>query len=68
MKTYRTKAGETWDMIAHEVYGSESGISLLMGNNQEYLGYFIFPEGVILQIADIPKSEESTLPEWRRSL
>lgn len=61
---YKTKSGDVWDTVAKEVYGNESYTSFLMSNNQEYLDYFVFPEGVVLTIEDIPE-EASTLPDWR---
>lgn len=64
MKVYKTKSGDTWDMVAKEVYGDELYTSLLMQNNQELLEYFMFPEGVCIELPDIPQ-EESLLPEWR---
>lgn len=64
-KWYRTRSGDTWDLIAKEVYGDESGTSFLMANNQEYLRYFIFPEGVSLKVEEMPE-DETTLPNWRR--
>ena len=63
-KVYKTKSGDTWDVIAKEVYGSEADTSFLMGNNQRLLNYFVFPEGITLVIKD--KTEEvSLLPDWR---
>ncbi len=64
MKYYLTRAGDTWDGIAKEVYGSEDYMSYLMQNNQEYLIYFIFPADVKLLIEDLPE-ETTLLPEWR---
>lgn len=64
-KVYKTKSGDVWDGIAREVYGDESCTSFLMANNQEHLGYFIFPEGIRLTVEDLPE-DESTLPDWRR--
>ena len=31
-KVYKTKSGDTWDIIAKEVYGDELYTSFLMGN------------------------------------
>ncbi len=62
---YKTKSGDVWDSIAKEVYGDESCASFLMANNQEYLEYFVFPEGVCLKVEDLPE-DESTLPDWRK--
>lgn len=63
-RVYKTKSGDVWDNIAKEVYGSETYTSFLMANNQQYIDYFVFPEGINLEIKDLPK-EASTLPEWR---
>ena len=61
---YKTKSGDTWDMIAKEVYGSEAYTSFLMGNNQSLLNYFVFHEGITLVIKDKP-DEVTLLPDWR---
>lgn len=65
-REYQTKSGDTWDRIAKEMYGGESYVSFLMANNQEHLGYFIFPEGISLAIKDLPREDKSVLPNWRR--
>ena len=63
-EVYKTKSGDTWDMVAKNVYGDELYVSLLMSNNQELLDYFIFPEGIGLSLPEIPE-EENLLPDWR---
>ena len=65
-KVYKTKSGDTWDIIAKEVYGDELYNSFLMGNNQQHLGYFVFPEGVLLEIKDKPDKDDDFLPDWRQ--
>lgn len=64
-KKYKTVLGDTWDMIAKEVYGDESYTSYLMTNNQEKIDYFIFPAGVELVIKELPAESQSLLPDWR---
>ena len=64
MDVYKTKSGDTWDTIAKKVYGDEMRVSLLMASNQELLEYFVFPEGLLVDLPELPE-EESTLPEWR---
>ncbi len=64
-KVYRTKSGDVWDSIAREVYGDEKHVSFLMANNQEQLGYFVFPEGIGLRVEELP-DRGSFLPDWRR--
>lgn len=63
-KVYKTVSGDVWDVIAKEVYGSESYTSFLMANNQKYLDYFIFPAGIYLTIEELPE-KKSILPKWR---
>lgn len=64
-RVYKTKSGDVWDQIAKEMYGDESCVSFLMANNQEYLGFFVFPEGICLTVEDLPE-DETALPDWRR--
>ena len=64
MAKYITKSGDVWDNIAKEVYGSESYTSFLMENNKHLVSYFVFPEGIQLEIKDKP-AEVSLLPDWR---
>lgn len=64
-KVYVTKSGDTWDRIAKEMYGSEIHTSFLMSNNQQHLKYFVFPEGVELEIVELPKDPGVELPGWR---
>ncbi|RDY27139.1 tail protein X [Lachnotalea glycerini] len=66
MNTYTTIQGQTWDMIALEVYGSEFYAGYLMSQNIKLLDYFIFPEGIILNIPELPDSEATVeQPDWR---
>ena len=42
---YITKSGDTWDMIAKEVYGSEYHADVLMAANAAHIETFIFQPG-----------------------
>lgn len=42
---YITKSGDTWDMIAKEVYGSEYHADVLMAANAAHIETFIFQAG-----------------------
>lgn len=67
-KTYMTISGQTWDEIAYELYKNEYFCSQLMDVNRDKLDYFVFPDGVILQL---PETDEiispvsANYPEWR---
>lgn len=66
MNTYTTIQGQTWDMIALAVYGSELYAGYLMSQNVKLLDYFIFPEGIILNTPNLPDSEATVeQPDWR---
>ncbi len=62
---YKSKQGQTWDMIAKEVYGNELYADFLMKNNKNLLDYFVFPEGICIIILPLQKSTENT-PSWRK--
>ena len=42
---YTTKSGDTWDVIAKEVYGSEYHADALMAANPEHIDTFRFSAG-----------------------
>lgn len=68
MREYITKSGDTWDIIAKEVYGDEMHLSFLMKNNRDLLTYFVFPSGVVVKIYDLPEEadeEDEDIPDWR---
>lgn len=68
MREYITKSGDTWDIIAKEVYGDEMHLSFLMKNNGDLLTYFVFSSGVVVKIYDLPEEadeEDEDIPDWR---
>lgn len=68
MWEYITKSGDTWDIIAKEVYGDEMHLSFLMKNNSDLLNYFMFPSGVAVKVYELLEEEdreEEDFPDWR---
>lgn len=65
-KTYTTKAGDMWDMIAYTQMGSESYMRELLEANMEWAGYYRLPAGVVLTIPAVEKKTRDNLPPWRR--
>ncbi len=69
-KTYTTKQGDTFDIIAKLQLGDEHYMSLLLEANYIYRDIVIFPAGIALIVPDIPQTTEQSLPEnlppWRR--
>jgi phage tail protein X len=69
MRTYRTRQGDTWDIVALRMYpdlGGEKLMSFLMQANPVHATTVVFPANVRLNVpdADIPEVED--LPPWRR--
>lgn len=64
--TYRTVTGETWDMIAKNVYGNELRADFLMENNPKLIEVFVFSNGTLLNTPDLPAEEKLVLPPWRK--
>lgn len=64
--TYKSIQGDTWDMIAKKVYGTERHMDFLMEHNFPLLDYFVFPTGIIISIPELPEEETVELPAWRK--
>lgn len=64
--TYETMQGDMWDMIAYKLYGTESGMNVLLEANQQYADTVIFPAGIRLIIPEYTEPLPNTLPPWRR--
>lgn len=66
-RTYTTVQGDKWDGVAHTQCGSVSYTDKLMALNQQYLGYYIFPAGIILTLPEpVTDSPSDALPPWKR--
>ena len=62
---YITKSGDTWDMIAKEVYGSEYHADVLMAANAAHIETFIFQAGVELSTPALEEDLNGLLPPWK---
>lgn len=64
---YITKQGDTWDLIAYNVYGKgyENQAGEIMKANPKLLDYFVFPEKIEVEIPELVQ-ETSDLPPWRK--
>lgn len=65
-KTYRTVAGDVWDMIAHKALGSTRHTERLINANRDKIETFIFKAGVELTLPQIETTQVTRLPPWRR--
>ncbi|MDM8143152.1 tail protein X [Megamonas hypermegale] len=64
--TYKTISGDTWDLIAYKILGSEVYMEELLNANQEYKDFIVFPANINLIVPEITVPTVSTLPPWRR--
>ena len=62
---YITKSGDTWDVIAKEVYGSEYRADALMAANPRHIGTFVFGSGVEIATPELTDERDGLLPPWK---
>lgn len=67
MKTYMTKQGDTWDLIAFKMLGSENKMTNLLEANPELVNVGIFSADVEINIPEITVETISADPPWRVS-
>lgn len=61
---YRTKKGDTWDMLSLLFYGNEYFMLDLVKANPEHRKTIIFEEGIILKVPVIENEEAEDVPDW----
>ena len=67
MKTYTTVQGDMWDHIAHDKLGGVRHTRALLRANRQYLGYYIFPAGIVLTLPEVEEeAAASSLPPWKQ--
>lgn len=66
MNTYRTVAGDEWDVIARKTLGSELYMDKLMKANPKYMGISVFDVGTVLTLPTIEIPRQRALPPWKR--
>jgi phage tail protein X len=63
---YTTIQGDTWDLIAYNLWESSSYTGDLMSANLGYSDVAIFSAGVVLSVPDITIDTSATnLPPWK---
>ena len=62
---YTTKSGDTWDVIAREVYGSEYNADVLMAANPQEIDTFLFNAGVELNTPALEEERDGLMPPWK---
>lgn len=52
MRQYETVSGDTFDVVAHKIWGDAKRAGELMQANFVALEYLVFPAGVILKVPE----------------
>lgn len=63
--TYMTSQGDTWDLIAYDLYGDEKYMHYLIEANWPLLDILVFSSGTMVNVPDIPEEADEDRPFWR---
>ncbi len=69
MRTYTTRQGDTYDLIALRMYpnvGAEKLTDVLIDANPKHVRTVIFSGGIEINIPDIDIPTITSLPAWKR--
>lgn len=58
---YTTVQGDTWDILAHDIYGSEKLMHILIAANPNYANTLVFRAGIQLVIPETPKTKTTAM-------
>ena len=64
--TYRTLAGDTFDILALDAYNDEFLAGELIRANPQHAGVVVFEAGVELTIPALAQAAPGSLPPWTR--
>ncbi len=62
---YITKQGDTWDLMAYDLYGDEKYMRYLLEANWPLLDIMIFSSGTVVKVPDLPEEADEDMPFWR---
>ena len=66
MIKYTTIHGDTFDIIALDMYDDEFKAHHIMQANPKHVGVVQFQAGVVLNIPEVEEDAPATLPPWKR--
>ncbi|WP_433595127.1 tail protein X [Lysinibacillus xylanilyticus] len=64
MSSYTTVQGDTWDLIAYKLWGSEYLLPLLFEVNPQCRDILIFEGGLLLNVPEVSVEDIRERPEW----
>lgn len=67
MTTATTQQGDTWDILAFRLLGSEVFVDKLLQINPTLRDVAVFSAGQTINVPDLPAQTDENLPLWRRT-
>ena len=64
MNSYTTIQGDTWDLIAYKVWGSEYLLPILLEANPKHRNTIFFAGDIILNVPNIDTAVYTERPSW----
>lgn len=65
---YITQEGDTFDLLALDMYNDERLAHYIIEYNPDYSDVIVFEDGVLLKLPVVEAAETSeTIPPWRRT-
>lgn len=61
---YKTISGDTWDLIAYNLYGDEKYMRNLIEANPKLCNVLRFDSGTEITVPDLPQENRDDLPFW----
>ena len=58
---YTTRQGDTWDILAHDIYGSEKLMHILIAANPTHANTIVFTAGTQLIIPETPHVNSNSM-------
>lgn len=66
--TYTAQGGDTWDLLALDMYNDETLLHVLMQFNPDYAGVLIFSGGEKLRLPILEKAETTgSVAPWKEA-
>ena len=66
-RAYTCRAGESWDLLAGQAYGTETMASVIISANPDLADVVLFDGGEVIDLPLVDRVESpDTLPPWRR--
>lgn len=61
-----TVQGQAWDQVALTRLGSEKQMNAIVDANKDNLDVLLFEGGITLDIPDVPRIANHSLPPWEK--